>query len=55
MALTNGQDVVDQRLLVGKFKEIVPISQSNPDMVAHIRKWGKERAVPASHTGGMEQ
>lgn len=52
MALTNGQGIITQELLVGKFKEIVPISKSNPDTVEHIRKWGRERAVPTSNTGG---
>jgi SpoVK/Ycf46/Vps4 family AAA+-type ATPase len=53
MALTNGQAVVTQDLLANKFKEIVPISQSNPDMVERVRKWGNERAVAASNTGGI--
>ena len=55
MALINGQDIINQNLLVRKFKEIVPISQSNPDMVEQVRQWGKERAVSASNMGGIEQ
>lgn len=54
MALINGQDVVNQEVLVSKFKEIIPISKSNPNMVEQIRKWGMERAVSASNTGGGE-
>jgi len=53
LALTNGQSIVTQDLLVSKFKEIVPISQNNPDMVERVRKWGNERAVAASNTGGI--
>jgi SpoVK/Ycf46/Vps4 family AAA+-type ATPase len=55
MALTGGQGVVSQSLLVTKFKGIVPISQSNPDMVEQVRKWGKERAVSASNVGEAGQ
>jgi hypothetical protein len=54
MALTIGQSIVNQNLLVSKFKEIVPISQSNPDMVERIKKWGEERAVAASKIGGYK-
>ena len=52
MALTHGQSIVTQNLLVSKFKEIIPIARSNPDMVERVRKWGKERAIPASNIGG---
>ena len=54
MALTGGQSIVTQSLLMSKFKEIVPISQSNPDMVKKIREWGSERAVAASNKGGID-
>jgi hypothetical protein len=53
-ALTDGQEIVTPSLLVEKFKEIVPISKNNPDMVRRIREWGRERAVAASKTGGSE-
>jgi Cdc6-like AAA superfamily ATPase len=55
MALTSGQGIVTQELLESKFKEIVPISQNNPDMVERVKKWGNERAVAASKTGGLNQ
>jgi len=48
LALTHGQGIINQNLLAGKFKEIVPISQSSPEMIEKIRKWGRESAVAAS-------
>lgn len=55
MALVDGQSIVTRDLLANKFEEIVPISQSNPDMVQKIKEWGKERAVAASDTGRITQ
>jgi hypothetical protein len=55
MALICGQDIVNNELLIAKFKEIVPISKSNPDMVEQVRRWGKARAVSASKKGGQSQ
>lgn len=55
VALINGQEVITQDLLFSKFKEIVPISQSNPDMIERIKKWGNERAVAASNMGGLNE
>jgi SpoVK/Ycf46/Vps4 family AAA+-type ATPase len=54
MALVSGQEIVTQDILVGKFKEIIPITQSNPDMVDQVREWGSKRAVSASNTGGYD-
>ena len=48
LALTDGQQAITYEAVVKKFKEIVPISKNNPDMVERIRKWGLERAVAAS-------
>ncbi|MDE6724363.1 MAG: AAA family ATPase, partial [Ruminiclostridium sp.] len=48
LALTEGQQAITYEAVVKKFKEIVPISKNNPDMVERIRKWGLERAVAAS-------
>ena len=53
LALSCGQEVVSVSLLANKFKEIVPISQSNPDMVQQIKDWGNKRAVSASKPGGL--
>jgi hypothetical protein len=52
MALISPHFVIKQELLENKFKTIVPIAQSNPDMVEKIRKWGQERAVAASNISG---
>jgi len=48
-ALIEGQDIITKDLLVSTFRGIVPISRSNPETVEKIRKWGNERAVPASY------
>lgn len=53
IALTNGQEIITKELLVSKIGEVVPISRSNPDMIEQIKKWGNERAVAASNTGGL--
>lgn len=52
LALLKGQTVISKDLLLEKFREIIPISQTNPDKVAQIRKWGFERAVAASSKSG---
>ena len=52
LALLKGQTIISKDLLLEKFKEIIPISQTNPDKVAQIRKWGSERAVAASSKSG---
>ena len=48
VALTEGQQAITFENIVKKFKEVVPISKNNPDMVEKIRKWGMERAAAAS-------
>jgi len=55
MAINNGQSIITEDLLFNKFKNIVPISQSNPEMVMKIREWGKERALAASNAEGLYQ
>lgn len=52
LTLLKGQTIISKDLLLEKFKEIIPISQTNPDKVAQIRKWGSERAVAASSKSG---
>ncbi len=55
LALLKGQKIINKDLLISKFKELIPISQTNPEKVAKIRKWGSERAVAASSkSGGYE-
>jgi SpoVK/Ycf46/Vps4 family AAA+-type ATPase len=34
--------------ILASFRSVVPFSRSNPEDVAAIRAWGRERAVPAS-------
>jgi len=55
MAINNRQSIITEDLLFNKFKNIVPISQSNPEMVMKIREWGKERALAASNAEGLYQ
>jgi len=47
-ALIYGDEAVDFAKIMNLIKENVPFSKSNPDDVAAIRKWGRERAVTAS-------
>ena len=37
-----------ENIIIDAFKTSIPLSISNPDKIEIIRKWGKERAVPAS-------
>lgn len=56
LALTEGQDAITHQLLLERFQKVLPISRSNPDQIAAIRKWGSEQAVAASiRTGGNAQ
>lgn len=48
-ALIEGQSIITRELIASTFRGIIPISQSNPETVESIRKWGKERAVTASN------
>lgn len=54
MAIVNGPEVITPRLLLDKFKAVVPISKSNPALIEKIQKWGRERASLAStQSGGL--
>ena len=48
-ALLYGDQVVTLENLLDGFSSIVSFAESNPDAVEQIRKWGCERAIPASH------
>lgn len=37
-----------ENLIIDAFQKAIPLSKSNPDRIERIRKWGKERAIPAS-------
>lgn len=51
LALVEGQSAISFDALEKSFNSVVPISQSNPEMVEKVRKWGSERAVLASSQG----
>ncbi|MBQ8595589.1 MAG: AAA family ATPase [Oscillospiraceae bacterium] len=48
LALEKGQLAITQQTIVESFRNIVPISKNNPEMVEKIQKWGMERAIAAS-------
>lgn len=48
MAVMKGQNVITDKLLLSKFHEVVSISKSNPELIDKLRKWGSEKALPAS-------
>jgi ATP-dependent 26S proteasome regulatory subunit len=47
-AVLRGDAVVDAEYLRKVFRNIVPLSKTNPEAIDSIRAWGRERAVPAS-------
>ena len=42
------QKTISSDDLIDKFKSVIPIQKSNPEIVENIRKWGRSRAVLAS-------
>jgi len=48
MMLDKTNQLLDDSSIIALFRAIVPFSRSNPEDVANIRAWGRERAVPAS-------
>ncbi len=52
LALLEGQGVVTHQLMMETFRQVVPISQSNPEIIGKIRAWGEKRAVAASRPSG---
>lgn len=47
-AVLKGDAVVDADYLRKVFRNVVPLSKTNPEAIDSIRAWGRERAVPAS-------
>ena len=47
-ALLYGDNVVTKENLLERFASIVPFAGTNPKAVDQLRRWGRERAVPAS-------
>ena len=43
-----GDESITEQVLVSNFTNVVPLSKTNPERIDAIRKWGKDRAVPAS-------
>lgn len=48
-ALLYGGQAVSYAALCQGLQAMIPFAQSNPDLVASLRAWGKERAIPASN------
>jgi SpoVK/Ycf46/Vps4 family AAA+-type ATPase len=47
-AFLKGDDVVTDELFLRSFRNIVPLTKTNPERIEAIRAWGRDRAVPAS-------
>jgi len=46
--LISGQKVISAKELLAAVKHIIPISQTNPELISSIEKWGSERAINVS-------
>ena len=46
-AVVKGDESISEQTYVSFFENVVPLSQTSPEQIDQIRKWGKERAVPA--------
>ncbi|MCM1009696.1 MAG: AAA family ATPase [Fusobacterium sp.] len=46
--ITSTEEQLSMQTIVSNFKNVVPLSRTNPEKIEAIRQWGKERAVPAS-------
>lgn len=47
-AFLNGEGAVNPDLFRRSFVNVVPLSKTSPEQIAAIRRWGRERAIPAS-------
>lgn len=47
MITHNGEHMTEEAI-ISMVSNIVPLTQTNPEKIASIREWGRERAVPAS-------
>jgi len=52
MMLDKTNQLPDDSAIIAHFRAVVPFSRSNPEDVAAIRAWGRDRAVPASRQTG---
>lgn len=46
--ITHDGERMSDEAIVSMVSNIVPLTQTNPEKIAAIREWGRERAVPAS-------
>lgn len=46
--VTHGGQQMSEEAIISMVSNIVPLTQTNPEKIASIREWGRERAVPAS-------
>jgi len=46
-AIVRGDDSITEQTFISFFENVVPLSQTSPEQIDSIRKWGRERAVPA--------
>lgn len=46
--IRSGQDGVSDDFMLRVFRNLVPMSQTNPEAIESIREWGRQRALPAS-------
>ena len=53
--IVSGDTNLNEELIVNSFKKAIPLSKTNPDKIDRIRKWGLERAVPASLDTNKQQ
>jgi ATP-dependent 26S proteasome regulatory subunit len=47
-AFLKGDDAVVPELFLRSFRNVVPLTKTNPERIEQIRAWGRDRAVPAS-------
>jgi len=53
-AVLNGETAADAEYMRRVFRNVVPLSKTNPEAIDRIRAWGRERAVPASGSSHFE-
>ncbi|WP_370295281.1 AAA family ATPase [Rossellomorea marisflavi] len=46
-AVVKGDESITDQTIISYFENVVPLSQTSPEQIDHIRTWGRERAVPA--------
>ena len=48
MRIADGVTLIDEKFIIKCLENVIPLSQTNPEVIEDIRAWGRERAVPAS-------